>query len=91
MLNHEEYLQYLTKDTLRKILNYGRGKPRPCEWWEESQRMHIEKGVRHAMTYLLEQEGHAPASGENHLELALTRFAMANVQDKLSTMHDKCT
>lgn len=80
-INYEEYLEYVVRDAIRQVIREGAKKPRPCHWSEESQRMHIEKGVRHAMTYLLETEGQVPLSGENHLKLALTRFSMALVQD----------
>lgn len=47
---------------------------------DEQQDMHIQKGVRHALTHQLIRDGHIPDNGENHLELALTRIAMALVQ-----------
>lgn len=75
-----EYLEYAVRDAIREVIHEGAKKPRPCEWWEESQDMHIQKAARHLMTYQLMRDGHQQHNGENHLKLALTRVAMAMAQ-----------
>lgn len=71
-----EQLQLLAANTVHKVLNEGAKKPRPCHWKDEPARMHLSKAIRHAMTAELIEDGHQAPDGENHRELALTRFAM---------------
>lgn len=71
-----EKLQLLAANTVHKVLNEGAKKPRPGCWSKEAPTMHLSKAIRHAMTAELIANGHQAPDGENHRELALTRFAM---------------
>ena len=46
-------------------------------WKEQSINFHLDRSLRHAMTYKLIAEGNQPPDGERHLELAMTRLSMA--------------
>lgn len=73
-------IQHLAASTVHKVLQAGAKKPRPCHWKDEDVEMHLNKAIRHICTHRLMRDGHQEPNGENHLELALTRVAMALYQ-----------
>lgn len=81
MISDEGMLATIAINAITKTLKEGAKKPRPCHWLDESQDMHLDKGTRHVSTFRLIRNGHQESNGENHLELALTRIAMAIAQE----------
>lgn len=67
-------IAYVTVD---KVMQIGTTKTDRPDWSEESQDYHLDRAVRHVMTYKLMRDNNQKTDGENHLELALTRLAMA--------------
>jgi hypothetical protein len=52
----------------------------PYTWKDEDEDEHLNKAVRHILTYQLIRDGHQKPDGENHLDNAITRLAMAIAQ-----------
>ena len=46
-------------------------------WQEKNFNYHLDRALRHAITHKLIAEGNQPPDGERHIELAITRLAMA--------------
>jgi len=52
-------------------------KHKPFTWREEDEDEHLNKTIRHIITYQLIRDGHQKEDGENHLDNAITRLSMA--------------
>jgi|CXWL01.1.fsa_nt_gi hypothetical protein len=55
----------------------AKGKHAPWKWASDHEDEHIRKALRHALTYQLERDGYQKPTGEDHLQLAMTRLCMA--------------
>lgn len=49
----------------------------PYTWEDEDEDEHLNKAIRHILTYQLIRDGHQNPTGEAHLNNAITRLAMA--------------
>jgi len=64
--------------SIENVMFAGSKKEGRSDSWRHRPRIyHILKGIRHATTALMIEQGVIEPDGENHLELALTRLAMA--------------
>lgn len=52
-------------------------KHKPYSWQTQTEDEHLNKAARHILTYQLIRDGLASDDGENHLDNAITRLAMA--------------
>ena len=73
----------LAKDIITAVIKKGSNKDGANEEWrKKSALFHLGKGLEHALRHQNIVTGIRPPESENHLELALTRFAMALVVTK---------
>lgn len=63
-----------------EMLIEGEKKHRRQSWLDEPEDNHLDKAIRHVMTYKLIRDGNQPPDGEMHLKNALCRLAMAMAQ-----------
>ncbi len=63
-----------------EMIMEGLKKHDPDAWRTEPQDNHLDKAVRHIMTYKLIRDGNQKPDGEMHLRNALCRLAMALTQ-----------
>lgn len=49
----------------------------PYTWLDEDEDEHLNKAARHMLTHQLIRDGHQKEDGEEHLNNAITRLAMA--------------
>lgn len=64
--------------TIIKVMATGSKKEGANEEWRKHVvNYHLDRAIRHTITYKLMREHNQQPDGENHLELALTRLAMA--------------
>lgn len=73
---------YEALTTVRKIITLGRQKHASESWRTEDQDNHLDKSLRHSLTYKLQRDGNSPKDSEDHLSLALCRLAFAFWQDR---------
>ncbi len=67
---------------INSVMETGSAKDGKDDSWQHKPRhFHITKAIRHATTALMVDLGVIQPDGENHLELALCRLAMALSQD----------
>jgi hypothetical protein len=66
---------------IRTILlsHYRTTKYNPYNWAgkDESENSHLQKGMRHILTYLLQRDGWQDKDDEDHLFFAISRLGMA--------------
>lgn len=55
----------------------------PYTWLEEPAEQHLLKSMRHINTAIQIRRGYQKDDGENHLDNAITRLAMAIAQEKV--------
>ena len=69
-------------DAVAQVMSVGSAKDgRNESWRQKPQYFHLTKGIRHATTHFMQKLGVVEADAENHLKLAITRFAMALAQE----------
>jgi hypothetical protein len=71
----------LAGEVVGRVLREGTKTHNGEAWRDEPQDKHLDKAVRHIMTHKLIRDGHQASDGENHLEFALARIAMALAQE----------
>lgn len=64
-----------------EMMSLGAAKHASESWFTEPQDNHLDKAVRHIMTFKLIRDGNSPPDGEMHLKNAITRLAMALTQE----------
>lgn len=63
---------------IRQVMAKGSDKDGCDESWRElPQDYHLDRALRHALTYKLIRDGNQKPDGEEHLKLAIARLAMA--------------
>ena len=55
----------------------------PYTWKDETEDEHLNKAARHILTHQLIRDGHQKEDGEEHLNNAITRLAMAIAKRKV--------
>lgn len=55
----------------------------PYTWINEDEDEHLRKAARHITTYQIIRDGHQEPDGEDHLNNAITRLAMAIAKQKI--------
>lgn len=71
----------LAHSIVRKVIAKGSAKTGSNEnWRKDPQDYHLDRAMRHISTFKLIRDGNQPADQDKHLELALTRIAMALTQ-----------
>ncbi len=69
----------LAKAIVTEVLVEGAKTHGGEDWRAEPTDKHLDKGLRHVLTWRLMRDGHQKPDGEDHLKNALTRLAMAAV------------
>jgi hypothetical protein len=79
LLAEIEEVEGNAKNAIRAImLDSGRvGKYPPFNWTTEPEDAHLEKGMRHLLTYKLQRDGQQKLDGEDHFMLGICRITMA--------------
>ncbi len=74
--------RYAAFAAIASVMAIGSGKDgRDDSWRQKPGFYHLTKGVRHAMTHLMQKMGVTEADGEDHLKLAICRLSMALAQE----------
>ena len=64
------------------VMSEGSAKDgRDDSWKDKPKDYHLDRALRHIVTYKLIRDGNQPPDGDHHLRLALTRLSMALYQD----------
>jgi hypothetical protein len=79
LLAEIEEVEGNAKNAVRTImLNPDRiSKHPPFNWTTEPESAHLEKGMRHLLTYKLQRDGQQKPDNEDHFMLGICRIAMA--------------
>ena len=68
----------LAARVIEKVMDKGSSKTGKDDSWKQAtMNYHLDRAIRHAITYKLIAEGNQEPDGERHLELAMTRLAFA--------------
>ena len=69
-------------DTVDELLKIGLAQGHQAEKWrDEPQDNHLDKCIRHIMTFKLMRDGNQKPDGENHLRNAICRLSLALTQE----------
>jgi hypothetical protein len=70
--------KYAAFQAVAEVMALGSSKDGKDDSWREKPiNYHLDRGIRHAITYKLIAEGNQILDGEDHLKLAITRLPFA--------------
>ena len=70
--------KYAAFQAIAEIMHLGSSKDGKDDSWRgKPVNYHLDRAIRHAITYKLIAEGNQKPDGEDHLKLAITRLAFA--------------
>jgi hypothetical protein len=70
-------LEVVAEDAICDMTRLGAEKYDPDEWRTETPERHIRRSIKHALTALEIAAGDRPDDGEDHMQAAVCRMAMA--------------
>lgn len=81
----DDILLYVEKAISTILLSKDRtSKHKPYTWCDEDEDEHLRKASRHILTHQIIRDGHQKDDGEDHLNNAICRLAMAVARRRLN-------
>jgi hypothetical protein len=80
----DEIMMFVEEAVSKILLSEDRTSKHPAwTWLDEDEDEHLDKAIRHILTYKIIREGYQKPDGENHLDNAVTRLAMAVTRKRI--------